>query len=178
VEFKELEEKFKEYTLKLFKPEYGELTAHPHWKLVVLTCIDCRIAFNAFGIYKPGLAKIIRNAGALLTQDSLRSMLVAIYALKADIVAVIGHTDCGGQMSSEQMERLMQEIVSTSNLTYDEALQLLKVSSAEEFFLGFNDTEDQIRETVNLIKTNPLIPKEVKVRGYIYNTRDGTINRV
>src|SRR5215218_9753706 len=42
----------------------------------------------------PGDAKILRNAGARVTDDVLRTLVLATYLLGVDRVMVIAHTNC------------------------------------------------------------------------------------
>src|SRR4051812_26539692 len=72
----------------------------PNKKMVILTCMDTRLlellpkAINV----KNGDVKSIKNAGALISHpfgSVMRSILIAIYQLKAEEVLVIGHHDCG-----------------------------------------------------------------------------------
>src|SRR6476620_324579 len=62
--------------------------------LAVLTCIDSRIDPLAMLGLRPGDAKIIRNAGARVTDDALRSLVLAVNLLGVDRVCVVQHTDC------------------------------------------------------------------------------------
>ena len=62
--------------------------------LAVVTCIDSRIdPLAVFGLV-PGDAKILRNAGARITDDVERSLALAVAALGVTRVAVVQHTDC------------------------------------------------------------------------------------
>src|SRR5882672_10477471 len=69
--------------------------------LAVLTCIDSRIDPLALLGLRPGDAKIIRNAGARVTDDALRSLVVAVNLLDVNRVCVIQHTDCAMTGSTE-----------------------------------------------------------------------------
>src|SRR3989441_1737385 len=62
--------------------------------LAVLTCIDSRIDPLAMLGLRPGDAKILRNAGARVTDDVLRTLVLASYLLGVDRVMVVAHTDC------------------------------------------------------------------------------------
>src|SRR5437660_11400012 len=62
--------------------------------LAVLTCIDSRIDPLAMLGLRAGDAKIIRNAGARVTEDSLRSLVLAANLLGVRRVCVVQHTDC------------------------------------------------------------------------------------
>src|SRR5438309_137649 len=72
----------------------------PDKRMVILTCMDTRLiellpkAMNL----KNGDVKIIKNAGAIVSHpfgSVMRSILVAVYALKAQEILVVGHHDCG-----------------------------------------------------------------------------------
>ncbi|MHA1975240.1 MAG: beta-class carbonic anhydrase [Candidatus Hodarchaeales archaeon] len=173
-----LEKRFKKWRNLKYMFTYKDLTGRPSSKLAILTCMDCRIISEVFGIEEPGEVTIIRNAGALFTKDSLRSVLVAIYELGVDTLAVVGHTGCGGSMTNADMEKLLDTISQASNYSSDKVLELLEASSAAEFFMGFEDVREQVRQTVKLFANNPLIAPKAKVYGFIYNTKTGDIERV
>jgi carbonic anhydrase len=69
--------------------------------LAVLTCIDSRIEPLAMLGLRPGDAKILRNAGARVTDDVLRTLVFASYLLGVDRAMVIAHTDCRMATGSE-----------------------------------------------------------------------------
>src|SRR6201996_5287544 len=81
--------------------ELRELTPRPKRKLAVLTCMDTRLSKGTLGL-KTGEAHIIRNAGGIVTDDALRSLLVSHYLLGTEEIMVINHTDCGLIHTSEQ----------------------------------------------------------------------------
>jgi hypothetical protein len=62
--------------------------------LAVLTCMDSRIEPLAMLGLRPGDAKILRNAGARVTDDVLRTLVLASYLLGVDRVMIIAHTNC------------------------------------------------------------------------------------
>ena len=69
--------------------------------LAVLTCIDSRIEPLAMLGLRPGDAKILRNAGARVTDDVLRTLVLASYLLGVDRAMVIAHTNCRMAAGSE-----------------------------------------------------------------------------
>src|SRR3979490_2902383 len=81
--------------------ELRRLTPRPERKLAVLTCMDTRLSIRTLGL-KTGDAHIIRNAGGIVTEDSLRSLVVSAYLLGTDESMVINHTDCGLMHTTEQ----------------------------------------------------------------------------
>src|SRR6266704_4353190 len=78
-----------------------KLTPRPERKLAILTCMDTRLSIRTLGL-KTGDAHIIRNAGGIVTDDALRSLLVSHYFLGTNEVMVINHTDCGLMTASEE----------------------------------------------------------------------------
>src|SRR5579871_2873524 len=81
--------------------ELRALTPRPARKLAVLTCMDTRLSIRTLGL-QTGDAHIIRNAGGIVTDDSLRSLLVSHYLLGTQEFMVINHTDCGLMHTNEQ----------------------------------------------------------------------------
>src|SRR5258705_3861132 len=81
--------------------ELRRLTPRPERRLAVLTCMDTRLSIRTLGL-KTGDAHIIRNAGGIVTEDSLRSLVVSHYLLGTAEFMVINHTDCGLMQTSEQ----------------------------------------------------------------------------
>src|SRR5450631_300942 len=74
-------------------------------RLAVLTCIDSRIDPLALLGLRPGDAKIIRNAGARVTDDALRSLVIAVNLLGVTRVCVVQHTDCAMVGSTDDQLR-------------------------------------------------------------------------
>src|SRR5579871_2600103 len=81
--------------------ELRSLTPRPARKLAVLTCMDTRLSIRTLGL-KTGDAHIIRNAGGIVTDDSLRSLVVSHYLLGTQEFMVINHTDCGLMHTNEE----------------------------------------------------------------------------
>src|ERR1700722_6148483 len=74
--------------------ELRKLTPRPERHLAVLTCMDTRLSIRTLGL-KTGDAHIIRNAGGIVTEDTLRSLVVSHYLLDTRYVMGLNHTDCG-----------------------------------------------------------------------------------
>src|ERR1700735_3288738 len=81
--------------------ELRQLTPRPALKLAVLTCMDTRLSIRTLGL-KTGDAHIIRNAGGIVTEDALRSLVISHHLLGTEEIMVINHTDCGLMHTSEQ----------------------------------------------------------------------------
>lgn len=175
----EIEKKLKTWKNVKFYFPYKELTGIPKWQTVVLTCMDCRIISNVFGVDDPGELTIIRNAGALLTPDSLRSLLIAIYELQVRNIIVCGHTNCGGQMTKERMNITIQKISERTNNPPENIFQILGARDSSQVFLGFNDVSRQVTKTISSIKNHPLIsPLNIAVSGWVYETENGEFIKI
>ncbi|MCD7720867.1 MAG: carbonic anhydrase [Prevotellaceae bacterium] len=154
---------------------------YPRMKLAVLTCMDTRLTEllpAALGL-RNGDAKIIKNAGALVIDpydSAMRSLLVAIYELGVQEIMVVAHTTCGAcDMSGEDMKHLMEERGISK-----ETLKEVEKSGVnlDEWLEGFHDTEASVRKTVSAIESHPLVPKGVKVYGFIIDTVTGKLTPV
>lgn len=86
----------------------SELSGWAVRELAVVTCMDSRIdPLNVLGM-KPGDVKILRNAGARVTEDVLRTLVLATYLLGVTRVLVMPHTDC--KMASGEEADVHQQI--------------------------------------------------------------------
>ena len=82
------------------KHELRHLTPRPARKLALLTCMDTRLSIITMGL-KEGDAHIIRNAGGIVTDDAVRSLVISHHLLGTEEIMVINHTDCGLMRTSE-----------------------------------------------------------------------------
>lgn len=145
--------------------ELRRLTPRPERHLAVLTCMDTRLSTLTLGL-KNGDAHIIRNAGGIVTEDSLRSLLVSHYLLDTKEFMIINHTDCGLMHTTEQdLRSRIQNRTGTA-----------AVSPA--FFYAFQNIEENVRHQVQKLRTHPWIPKEVTVRGFVYDVSSGRLREI
>lgn len=152
---------------------------YPDKKIAIVTCMDTRLVEllpAALGI-RNGDVKIIKNAGATITNpfdSTMRSILVAIYELGVNEIMVIGHTGCGVQgMDAEEMLHLMKERgVSEEHITLMKHCGI----NLKEWLHGFDDTDEAVKETVDLIANHPLMPPTgVNVQGFVMDTLTGEL---
>ena len=111
-------------------------------------------------------AHIIRNAGGIVTDDSLRSLLVSHYLLDTEEFMVINHTDCGLMHTTEQDLRTRIQ-----NRTGTAAI-------APAFFFAFQNIEENVRIQLQKLRTHPWIPKEISVRGFVYDVSSGRLREI
>jgi carbonic anhydrase len=145
--------------------ELRPLTPRPKRKLAILTCMDTRLSIRTLGL-KTGDAHIIRNAGGIVTDDTLRSLLVSHYLLGTEEIMIINHTDCGLMYTSEQELRTRIE-----NLTGTTAV-------APAFFYAFQDVDGNVRHQLQKLATHPWIPRTIVVRGFVYDVSSGLLREI
>ena len=75
----------------------------PAKKLAVVTCMDARLNVERILGLGDGDAHVIRNAGAHVTDDVLRS-LEASRTLGTEEVVLMVHTDCGARDADVERE--------------------------------------------------------------------------
>lgn len=130
--------------------------------LAVLTCIDSRIDPLALLGLRPGDAKIIRNAGARVTDDALRSLILAVNLLEVTRVCVVAHTDCAMVGSTD--DELRARIGTARG-----------VDASGWEFLATSDQLATLRADIELIRSCPLLPSDLHVGGFIFDVHGGEL---
>lgn len=141
------------------------LSKRPLRRLAVLTCMDARLNVEqALGL-APGDAHIIRNAGAIVSDDALRSLVLSHHELGTREIMILGHTECGllGLDDAELRVRLQTQ--------FGPAEQPAK-------FYGFSNLEDSIREQMAKLKSHPWLSGRVLVCGFAYDVRTGALREI
>lgn len=142
-----------------------KISPRPSQKLAVLTCMDTRISFRSLGI-EPGDAHMIRNAGGILTDDALRSLLVSHYLLGTEEIMIVNHTDCGLMKASE--EELHATIEAKAGLPPNTPVR----------FHAFKDVEKNVREQMTKLKSHSWVRNELVIRGFVFDVADGRLREV
>ena len=154
---------------------------YPDKKIAIVSCMDTRLTNllpAALGL-RNGDVKIIKNAGGVITtpfDSTMRSLLVGVYELGVEEIMIVGHTDCGVQgMDGEEMLHLMRR-----RGIDDEHISLMKHCGIdlEKWLHGFDNVNEAVRETVDLVRNHPLMPADVTVRGYIMDSTTGGLSEV
>ena len=135
-------------------------------KLAILACMDYRIAlWEAFGL-KLGDAYVLRNAGGIVTEDVIRSLLIAHYRLGVEEVLIVNHTGCGMQTFRDE------------ELRADIRRQCGTDTIAPEQFHAFQSLEDNVRQQIQRVKSHPWMPDYIPVNGCIYDVHTGGLTVV
>lgn len=161
--------------------EKYETTKYPNKRMVILTCMDTRLlellpkALNLGN----GDAKIIKDAGALISHpfgSVMRSILIALYQLKAQEVLVIAHYDCGmsGMKAEPVIENMKERGIS------EETIDTLTYSgiNIKEWLHGFDNVTESVEHSVGIIKNHPLMPKDVPVHGLVIDPQTGKLDLI
>ena len=141
----------------------GGLPVAPAKKLAVVACMDSRfLPSRVLGI-EEGEAHIIRNAGGVVTDDTVRSLAISQHVLGTEEIVLIHHTDCG-------LEKVTEE---------DFRARMREAAGAEPPWRveAFERVDDSVRESIRRIAASPFIPHK-NVRGFVYDVKDGTLREV
>ncbi len=150
----------------------------PKKKLAIVTCMDTRLVNflePALGLER-GDVKMIKVVGNVVTgvfDTTMKSILVAIYELGVMDVAVIGHEECG-------MTKTTSESLTAAMLERGIAPEAIKMIERElkDWADGFKAPEQNVRDAVEAIRSNPLIPKDVGVHGFLFHPRTGKLTLI
>ena len=126
--------------------------------------MDARLdVHKALGL-KLGDAHVIRNAGGVVTQDALRSLVVSSALLGTEAALVIGHTDCG--------------MTKFSNAELRGHLRAQGIDAGDLDFLPFSYVDSQVVESVKRLRDSRLFPAGFAVHGFVYEVKTGRVRLV
>ena len=142
---------------------YAGLKSQAAQGLAVLTCIDSRIEPLAMLGLVPGDAKILRNAGARVTPDVLRTLVLASHLLGVERVMVIAHTDCRMTGREEHVHEAVQAAGAPDTAGFD--------------FLATEDQVATLQADVELLRSSPFLT-HVRIGGFRYDVDTGRISQL
>jgi carbonic anhydrase len=141
------------------------LSGTPVKHLAVVSCMDTRVdPLGALGL-QPGDAKILRNAGARVTDDVIRSIAIVVANLGVARVAVVAHTDCA--MAKSTAEELRQSVA---------AIAPGELGDWDP--LAVDDQAATLRSDLDRLRTSPLLPDDLVVAGFLYDVSDGSLTPI
>ncbi|HTZ42502.1 MAG TPA: carbonic anhydrase [Jatrophihabitans sp.] len=142
----------------------GARPVQPALRLAVLACMDSRLAlFPALGL-QIGDAHLIRNAGALATPDTLRSLSISQRKLGTREIAVIGHTDCG--------------MLNFDDDAYRAELQAESGQRPDWDVPGFSDVAASVAGSVARVRACGWLPHRDSVRGFVFDVGTAQLTEV
>jgi carbonic anhydrase len=144
----------------------GNLPTPPARKLAIVACMDARMNVEQILGLKSGDAHIIRNAGGVVSEDALRSLLISHYELGTQEFMIIEHTGCG--MLTFKDEDLRAKLKGKTGTAAVSPIH----------FHAFSNLEENLREQIQKVKSHPWVPAHIPVRGFIYDVKTGKLNEV
>lgn len=141
----------------------GGLEAPPKLRLAVLTCMDARIdAYRAFGLHS-GDAHVLRNAGARVTDDTIRSLVKSTNQLGVTRVAIVHHTDCGAaKIKLDSLRRRVLEATGHDPVGVD--------------FHLIDDPDQALEADVRALASCPWLPQGTVIGGFMYDVHTGGVD--
>lgn len=146
----------------------------PDKKLAVVACMDTRYTVERVLGLAHGDAKIIRNAGNRLDDGALRSLIVAVHAMGVEHVVIMGHTKCGMTRIGHGDFPVAHHIAKSTDVQLHEVMK----PDFQRWLGGFEDPEQNVRNSVDLVRHHPYMPATLDVIGLIYDNDSGRVRRV
>ncbi len=131
--------------------------------LAVITCMDSRINPLPILGMSAGDVKILRNAGARVTDDVLRTLVLACYLLDVNRVLVMPHTRCAmASKAEEDIHALIGEKYGVDTYSIE--------------FATVVDQQAALRRDIRRIRSFPLLPRDLVVAGAVYDVDTGRLD--
>jgi carbonic anhydrase len=142
-------------------PQLGHLPAR---KLAIVTCMDVRILpLDSFGL-TPGDAHVIRNAGAAVTDDVIRSVTISQRKLGSRAVFLMAHTGCG-------MATFSDDAFTTELCTEVGQRPTWRPCT-------FTDAAEHVRHGLAQLRTSPFLHPDTELRGFVFDVKSGAVDEV
>jgi carbonic anhydrase len=136
----------------------------PATKVAVVACMDARIVPSQLLGLGVGDAHVIRNAGGVVSADTIRSLAISQRLLGTEEVVLLHHTDCGMlTFDDESFKRSIQDETG------------IKPEWAAE---AFSDLDEDVRQSIARIQHSPFLPNKGSVRGFVYDVETGALREV
>ena len=181
----------------------GPQPIQPARRVAVVACMDARLAVEDLLGLETGAAHVIRNAGGVVSEDVIRSLIISHHLLNTREIILVHHTRCGMLAFTDDLLR--------AGLEGDEAsVSLLRAATGREFssparvstsphaFHAFRGPiepldaapgaasrsrlEWDVRRGMSAILHHPWLPSSgpdaVSVRGFIYDVDTGRLDEV
>ena len=144
--------------------DQGDLPMPPGKHVAVVACMDARLdVYRILGLTL-GEAHVIRNAGGVVSDDAIRSLVISQRLLGTTEIILIHHTDCG--MLTFRDDEVKDQIVSDVGLRPAFALE------------AFPDGADDVRQSIARLQANPFIAHKDDIRGFVFDVKTGRLEGV
>ena len=136
----------------------------PAKQMAIVACMDARLETGRMLGLEAGDAHVIRNAGGVVTDDVLRSLVISQRLLGTREIILIHHTDCG--MLTFKDDDVKAGIEADTGLRPSFALE------------AFPNLEGDVRQSMRRIQACPFVPVKDQIRGFVYDVETGRLNEV
>lgn len=141
-----------------------DLSLFPKRQLAIVACMDSRMdIFEMLGLAH-GEAHIIRNAGGVVTDDVIRSLVLSQRLLDTREIILLHHTDCG--LQRVDADALTDQIESETGIRPNWSIE------------SFKDPYLDVRQSIRRLQVNPFVTHKSHIRGFVYQVEDGRIVEV
>jgi carbonic anhydrase len=163
-----------QYVARGWSPSDRGLDAPPAKRLAVVACMDTRHNVERVLGLEHGDAKIIRNAGNVVDDGTLRSLIVAVHLLGVHTIAIMGHTKCGMTRVGRGEYAIAHSIAQRTGVSLHEVMR----PDFQRWLGGFTDPEQHVRSSMDVLRSHPYLPKEIDVLGLLYDNDTGRVRPV
>jgi carbonic anhydrase len=118
---------------------------------------------RALGL-EEGDAHVIRNAGGVVTDDVIRSLVVSQRLLGTEEVLLVQHTDCGmlGLADGPLKAEIERETGLRPSFSFD----------------GFDELDGEVRQNLARLAASPFLPEKGSMRGFVYDVDTGALREI
>ncbi|GGU19851.1 carbonic anhydrase [Streptomyces lavendofoliae] len=139
------------------------MDARPVLRVAVVACMDARLDLHAALGLQLGDCHTIRNAGGVVTDDVIRSLTISQRALGTRSVVLVHHTGCGLESLTEDFRHELEQEVGQ------------RPAWAVE---SFRDVEQDVRQSMQRVRTSPFLPHTDDVRGFVFDVKTGLLREI
>jgi carbonic anhydrase len=142
----------------------GTAQGRPALHLAVVACMDSRLDVQAALGLSVGDAHVIRNAGGVVTDDVVRSLVISQRLLGTREIVLIHHTDCG--MAKFTDDGLKADIERDTGIRPPWAVE------------AFTDPDADVLQSIARLKASPFVPVKDGIRGFVFEVETGRLRDV
>jgi carbonic anhydrase len=142
----------------------GALARESAKRVAIITCMDARIDPARILGFEDGDAHVLRNAGGVVTEDMLRSLILSQRLQGTEEIVLMHHTDCG--MAAFDDAELRAQVEAETGVRLPFALET------------FTDVDADVLESIARIEASPFVPRKDSIRGFVYEVETGRLREV
>ena len=141
-----------------------DLPLPPRLHLAVVSCMDSRLDTFAMLGLELGDAHIMRNAGGVVTDDVIRSLVISQRFLNTREIILVHHTNCGAlTFTDDELRNQLHEATG------------FKPTWSPE---SFTDLDADLRQSMARLRANPFLPHKDHIRGFVFDVHTGSLREV